>query len=85
MLQGLTSSNSIIRVVNQEFDNQILYILTGVRNQFYNASPFNTWKIEFHMSCVFLKIIKKGLIWGAKDIVDLVHLVDFIVSRKEWE
>ena len=56
-----------------------------MRDQFCNASSFDVREVEFHVSCIFLEIVQKTLIRRAKDIVDLVHLVYFIIARKQRE
>lgn len=37
------------------------------------------------MRCYFLELVNKVLGWCPHDVVDLVNLVELILTRKEWE
>lgn len=54
-------------------------------DQFSNASSFDVREVELHVSCIFLEIVQKTLIRRAEDIVDLMHLVNLIIARKQGE
>lgn len=51
-----------------------------------DASSFShIRKIELHVSGVFLELIKQLLWRRAHDIVNLDHLIEFIITREEGE
>lgn len=51
-------------------------------NQLHNAGAFSRWEIELHVGCVLLELSEQVFIWSANDVVNFVHLVQFIVA---WE
>ena len=56
-----------------------------MRNQFHNSCSIHNWEIELHVSCVFLEISEKALIRRTKNVVDLVNLIDLVISWEKWE
>jgi len=54
-------------------------------DKFGDARCFHLGKVELHVGGVFLEIVKQGFVRGAKYIVDLVNLVDLVISREEWK
>ena len=82
MLEGLRGCYTVIRIVHQQFLDQILYFCAGVGYQFDDASSFDNREIEFHMGRVLLEIIKKCLIRRPKNIMYFVYLINFVIS---WE
>lgn len=85
MLQGLTGSYAVIRIINKEFHDEILDIGTGMRDQLDDARSFNSWEVELHVRCIFLEVIKQGFFGTAQYVVNFVHLVNFIVAREQWK
>lgn len=85
MLQGLTSCDSVIRIVDKKLDDQVLNICASMRNQLYYSGSFHGRKIELHMRCIFLKVVQESLFRAAQDIVNFVNLVNFIISWEKWK
>lgn len=51
-------------------------------DQFLNAYKFTLWELKFHVCCYLLKLIDQ-LLWGGPEyIVDLVYLVELVLSGK---
>ena len=82
MLQGLTCCDSVIRIINQQFCYQVLNFWACFGNQLHEASSFHCWEIKLHMGRVFLEIVEQIQRWWAKDVMDSVDLVNFIIAWK---
>lgn len=85
MLQGLTRCYSVIRIVHQQFLNEVLHLGARMRNQFDDARSLDRGEVELHVRCILLEVVKEALVGRAKNVVDLVHLVDLIVSWEQRE
>ena len=85
MLEGLTGSDTIIWIVYQQFSNQIFDLFTRVRNQFHNSCTFGLSKIQFHVSCKLLELLKQLWVWRSKDVVNFVDLIKFVIAREQWK
>ena len=63
VLQGLTSCDSVIRVVNEQLCNQVLNFWAGMRDQLDDTSALDSWEVELHVGGVLLEVVKKRLLW----------------------
>lgn len=41
------------------------------------------FEVELHVTRLFLKLVKDGLLWGTEDVVDFVDLIKFVVSGED--
>ena len=85
VLQRLTRCYSVIRIVHEQFLNEILYLGARVRNQFDYASALDRREVELHMRRILLEVVEEALVGRAQNVVNLVHLVDLIVAGEERE
>jgi hypothetical protein len=54
-------------------------------DQLNYSCPLHNREVEFHVSRILLKVVEECLVWGAQDVMDLVHLVHLIISWEERE
>ena len=85
MFQSLRSRNAIIRIVNQEFLDQVYDFWASVRYKFRNSWAFNCRKVEFHVSRVLLEVVQQLFVGRAQDVVDFVHLVYLVIAWEQRE
>ena len=88
MLQGLRSCYAVISVIDEQLFNQICDFRARLGDQFGDAGSFNSSEAELgeiHVRGVTLELIQERLIGCAQDMMDLVHLVKFIIAGEERE
>ena len=85
MFEGLACSDTVIRIVDKQFDDEVLHLVACVWYQLDNARAFDRREVKLHMRCIFLEIVQQCLFGAAQDIVDFVHLVHLVVAGEQWE
>ena len=75
VFQRLRGRNSIIRIVHQQFDDQVLHFGRRVRNQLVDACAFSRRKVELHVSRILLEFLQKTVFGGTQNVVNLVYLI----------
>ena len=88
MLQRLRRRYAIVRVVDEQFLDEVDDFRAGLRDEFCDASTFNSSHAELsevHVAGVTLELVEEGLFRRAKDVMDLVHLIKLIVAGEERE
>ena len=85
MFQGLSCSYSVIRIINQQFLNDVLDVGASVRYQLGDTSPLNNWEIELHVGSILLEVVEQRFFRGAQYVVNFVYLIHFIIPRKQRE
>lgn len=55
VLEGLPCTQSVVRVLRQQFADQFAAVLADVRNQLVDASALFVCKVEVHVASVFLE------------------------------
>ena len=85
MLKSLRSCDTVIRIVNKKLLYEVLHLWSGMGYQLYYTRSFNAREVEFHVGGVLLEVVKKCLVWRSQDVVYFVHLVYFIITRKQRE
>lgn len=83
VLQGLGRRDSVVGVVNQQFLNQVDDFRASMRNQLGDARSLHSRKVELHVGCVFLEVVQQLLLRRAHNVVNFVHLVNFVVAWKQ--
>ena len=54
-----------------------------MRYQLRDASPFDRREVELHVRGILLEFLKQGLFGCAQYVMDLMNLVEFVVTREE--
>ena len=83
MFQGLAGRHAVVGVVDEHFLNEILDILGGVGNQLENARATRCREVEFHVRRILLKLLKQVILRCSANVMDLVDLIKFVISREE--
>ena len=55
-----------------------------MRNHFGKAFPLLLWKIDLHMRGVFPEEIEDLLAGSTNDVVNLVDLIEFVITWEQW-
>jgi len=84
VLHQLRGCPALILVVNQHFWNDVLAIWRDMRYQVIKAFKLLWREIYLHVSCMSPEIIKDFLRGSSKNFMNLVNLVEFIISWKQW-
>ena len=85
VLQDLRSRVTLIWVVYQHLHYNVLSVCTHVGDQFGYTYEFLSLEVEFHVSSMLLKVVKKLLRRSPHDIVNLIYLIEFVISREQRE
>lgn len=88
MLKRLTSCDAVVRVVNQQLLDKVNDLGARLRNQLGDALAFHAPHPELsevHVRCVSLEFVQQGLVRRAKNMMNFVHLVEFVVAGEERE
>lgn len=83
MLQSLARCDTIVRVVDQQFHDQILSFLRHIRNQIINVDALLGRKVELHVRSMLLKSVEQLLLWRSKDAVNFMNLIQFVQAWKK--
>ena len=85
VFEGLTGCHAVVGVVDEHFLNEILDIFGGVWNQLENARATRCREVKFHVGSILLKLLKQVILGCSANVMDLVNLIKFIISREERE
>jgi hypothetical protein len=85
VLQDLRSRVTLIWIVYQHLHYNVLSVCTHVGDQFRYAYEFLSLEVEFHVSSMLLKVVKKLLRRCPHDIVNLIYLIKFVIPWKQRE
>ena len=88
MLEGLRRRDAVVCVVDEQFLNEVNDFGAGLRDEFGDASTLDSSHTELckvHVAGVALELVKECFFRRAEYVMYLVHLVELIISRKEWE
>ena len=83
--QKLVGSETVLFFVDQHLQNDVLGLLADVGDKFCDALEFLRGKFEFHMGRVFLELVKQVLRGRSNDVMDLVNLIELVVTGEERE
>lgn len=83
VLQQLRCSPPLVLVVYQHFLYYVRAFGRDVRDHFGKALPLLFWKVDFHMRGMLPEEVEDLLARGANYIVDLIDLVEFIVTGEQ--
>ena len=84
VLHELGGCPSLILVINQHFRNDVLALRGDMRYQMIKPFKLLWREVNLHVSCVFPEVIKDFFRGCAEDIMNLVDLVELIISWEEW-
>lgn len=82
MVHRLPRAYSLIAVVDEKLADEISTLLAHMWNQLVNTCPFLSSKVEVHMRRLLLKFSQDLSRWRPHNVVDFIHLIEFIVA---WE
>jgi hypothetical protein len=83
--QKLVGSETVLFFVDQHLQDDVLGLLADVGDKLRDALEFLGGEFEFHMGRVFLELVKQVLRRRSNDVMDLVNLVELVVTREEGE
>ena len=83
VLHELGGCPALILVINQHFWNDVLAIWRDMWYQVIKAFKLLWREIYLHMSCMSPEIIKDFLRGSSKHFMDLVNLVELVISWKQ--
>lgn len=82
VFECLRCGDSVIRIIDEQFHDEVLDVGGRMRNQLRDACALNGREVELHVRRVLLEFIKQGLVWRPEYVVYFMYLVQFVVS---WE
>ena len=85
MFEGLASRHAVAVIVDEELCYDLLGVGGHIRDQLGDARPTLRFKVEFHVAGHALELGEKFGGRSAEDVMDLMHLVKFIVSWEQRE
>ena len=88
VLQGLAGRDAVVRVVDKKLLDQVDDLGARLRNQLGDALALYTAHAELgevHVRGVSLELIEQGLVGRAQNVMNFVHLVEFVVPGEERE
>lgn len=84
MLECFFSRYPLISVIRQQFFEYIQRITGSIwRKEFLQPHSLLGREVELHMCCMAFKAVEDLLLGCSEDMVDEVHLVELIPSRKK--
>lgn len=83
MLQSLCRCNPTVRVVDEQFQDEILSVCRYIMHEVSNTGSLLGRKVELHVSCMLLESVQELLLWGSKHTVNSVNLIQLIIAREE--
>ena len=83
MFQGLACRHSVAIIVNQQLRYDLCGVGRHVWDQLCNAAALLGRKVKLHVAGNTLKLGQQVRVRRAQDVVNLVHLVKFVVAREE--
>lgn len=84
MLQKLGGRPPLVLIVYQHFLYYVRAVGGDVRNHFGKAFPLLLWEIDLHMRGMFPEEIEDLLAWSTNDIMNLVDLIEFVITWEQW-
>ena len=88
MFQCLRCRYTIVCVVDEQFLDQVNDFRAGLGDKFGNACTLDSSHAELskvHVTGMALELVKEGFLRRAEYVMYLVHLVELIITGKEWE
>lgn len=83
MLHELRSSPPLILVVDQHFRDYILAVWGDVWYQMVESLELSWRKVDFHVGCMLSKVIKDFFARCPQYVMNLINLVELIISREQ--
>ena len=84
-VQRLLGRNPLIRIVDKQFNDQLLALHRHVRDELGDPCACRVREVEVNVGGTFLESVKDFAGRSPEDVVDLVDLVFLIIAREEWE
>ena len=86
MPERFACSDSLLWVVDQHLHDQVHALIRHMRNQMPDPCTSLGWKVELDMGILVpFEPLEHVLLRGTQNIVDLVDLVELVLSREQWE
>ena len=73
---------SVVSIVGQHLKNDVLCVLAHMRYQLCNALELARRKLKLHVCCNFLELVDQLLWRGSNDVMDLVYLIELVLTGK---
>ena len=88
MLECLRCRYTVVCVVDEQFLNEVNDFGAGLGNELGDAGaldPSHTKLSKVHVAGVTLELVQECFFRRAEYVMYLVHLVEFVIAREEWE